>query len=263
MTVSSLLAYPLLAQATDYSTPAGTRPARRTEDGAGTVLPGGRQLNPFGKQFTTGSGPFGLTISPTGTRVITANAGQDLLSLTFLENSAGDWHALQLNFPKKRDPNDEHYWKSAFMGLAFDNEQILYPAEGDSGQVRAFDRATGKWLRRYTLNAGGFDDSYSGDMAFDSERGLLHVLDQANFRIAVFDVRRAHRPIASVRVGRLPFAVVLSPDRKRLYARTPDFTPYDLQAANLAVFDPAKAKKPLDPKPSPRMDDPKEVKRGR
>ena len=213
-----MLAFALLSHGAEhYRTPAGTRAALRTEEGAGTVLPGGRLLNPFGKQFTTGSGPFGLTISPNGTRVVTANGGPDLLSLTFVENNAAVWQARQLNIPKKRDPNEEDDWSSAFMGLAFDGEQILYAAEGESGQVRAFDPATGKRLRRYDLNAGGFDDSYSGDMAFDSERGLLYVVDQANFRIAVFDVRQTHRLVASVRVGRLPFAVALSPNRNRLY----------------------------------------------
>ena len=209
----------LFGAAEDYRTPAGLRQAVRTEAGPGSILPGGRLLNPYGKQFVTGSGPFGLAISPNGDRVVTANGGPDLLSLTFLEGRAGDaWRARELVIPKRRDPKqDDDDWKSAFMGLAFDGDQVLYASEGESGQVRAFEPATGKKLRRYNLNAGGFDDSYSGDMAFDAGRGLLYVVDQANFRVAVFDVRRQHRLIGNVRVGRLPFAIALSPDGKRLY----------------------------------------------
>ena len=57
-----LLCLPRLP-ATDYRTPAGTAPARRTETGKDTVLPGGRLLSPYGAQYTTGPGPFGLAIA--------------------------------------------------------------------------------------------------------------------------------------------------------------------------------------------------------
>src|SRR5450432_415055 len=70
----SFLALPLAVaiptiQAADYRTPAGLRPAHRTEEGAGTVLPGGRLLSPYGTQYTTGPGPFGLAVSPNGNRI--------------------------------------------------------------------------------------------------------------------------------------------------------------------------------------------------
>ncbi len=205
-----------LAAGADYKTPAGTRPASRTESGDGTVLPGGRFLTPYGRQYTTGPGPFGLAISPSGSMVVTANGGPDRYSLTVL-----DKNGIRTIRTHKRDKDDapdgdDDDWKSAFMGLAFDGENVLYASEGESGQVRAADPANGKRLSRLDLNGDGFADSYSGDLAFDSERGVLYAVDQANFRVVVFDAR-ARKRIASVRVGRLPFAMTLSPDRKRLY----------------------------------------------
>ncbi len=206
--------------AADYRAPAGDRPARRTEEGAGTVLPGGRLLSPFGGQYTTGPGPFGLAISPSGDRIVTANGGPDRFSLTMLENIDGVWRARQLAIPPKKegpdDAEDDDEWHSTFMGLAFDSESALYASEGESGQVRALDPTSGRRLARYDLNANGFTDSYSGDLALDAARGLLYVLDQANFRVAIFDVRRT-LALASVGVGRLPFAITLSPDCKRVY----------------------------------------------
>ena len=102
------------------------------------------------------------------------------------------------------------------MGLAFDGEETLYASEGESGRVRRVDLKTGKGAPFIDLNQGGAADSYTGDLAFDSERRLLYVVDQANFRIAIVDARR-RAVIASIRTGRLPFAVALSPDRKTAY----------------------------------------------
>ena len=45
---------------------------------------------------------------------------------------------------------------------------------------------------------------------------MLYVVDQANFRVAVIDTR-SRQVVASVKVGRLPFAMTLSADRRKLY----------------------------------------------
>src|SRR5947209_6123801 len=207
---------PMLAS--DYRTPAGLRHARRTEDGSGSILPGGRLLSPYGRQFTTGPGPFGLAISPSGQRIVTSNGGLDRTSLSLLENTGTGWaiHTLAVSAKGKSEAGDDDDWKSTFMGLAFDGENVLYASEGESGQVRVVDPSSGRRIARLNLNQKGFDDSYSGDLAFDAPRGLLYVVDQANFRFVVFDVRN-RQVLSSVRVGRLPFAIALSPDGQRVY----------------------------------------------
>jgi len=46
-------------------------------------------------------------------------------------------------------------------------------------------------------------------------------------------------------------------DLSDAFAAQPDFAPYRLLPADPSIFDPAKAREPKDPHPSPRMDDPR------
>jgi YVTN family beta-propeller protein len=119
---------------------------------------------------------------------------------------------------KEKDTVDEFGasdWRGVFMGLALVNDHTVWASEGNSGRVSQFDWGADR-RRVVDLNQGGFHDSYTADLAWDADRGMLYVVDQANFRVAAIDTK-THRVVASVKVGRLPFAVALSPDRKRLY----------------------------------------------
>ena len=53
---------------------------------------------------------------------------------------------------------------------------LAYPTQGADNMIE--------------LNQGGFKDSYSGDLALDRKRDLLYVIDQANFRLVIFDTRK-------------------------------------------------------------------------
>src|SRR5207302_5301432 len=97
MRIALVLLAATMALAADYRTPAGTHTARRTEEGAGSILPGGRLLLPFGKQYTTGPGPFGLAVNGDGSRVVTANGGPDRFSLTLLERDGAAWRTRTLS----------------------------------------------------------------------------------------------------------------------------------------------------------------------
>ena len=44
------------------------------------------------------------------------------------------------------------------------------------------------------------------------------------------------------------------------FTTSPDFTPYKVVPIDERLFEPAQARDPLDPKPGPRMDDPKAVR---
>ncbi len=193
--------------------PAKERPARRAESGE-SVLPGGRLITPIGDQFMTGPGPFGLAISDSGRYVATADTGPRF-AITVLDNQTGKMrHFIAKTKDEPQDGDDE--WRSVFMGIAFDGEARVFASEGESGRVRLIDLATGKKLKQFELNGGGFRDSYSGDLAYDSARGLLFVVDQANFRLAVINVRDG-RVISSQRAGRLPFAVAYDASRREAY----------------------------------------------
>lgn len=212
--VEILLLSTLLAA--EYRTPAGTEPPSR-RPGVTSILPGGRMIDPAGRQVATGPGPFGVAVSPSGKRIVSSDGGPYRHSLTVIENDDGQWRTRTIVAKKPESENEnEDDLRSVFQGVAFDTERDLYASEGNSGRVLLLDPSSGKRRATFNLNQGGYRDSYSGDLAIDRSRGLLYVLDQANFRMAVFDIRRKHL-IASVRVGRLPFAIALSPDGRRAY----------------------------------------------
>lgn len=205
--------------AADFRPPAGDRTATRRV-GAETILPGGRMVEPLGRQFTTGPGAFGLALSPDGRYAVTSDGGPNRHTLTVIDTQATPWSVRQLrarrgNAPSE-PPDDEDDWRSVFMGLAFESNGRLFAAEGNSGRVRHIQIPSGRLLGVFDLNQGDYSDSYSGDIAYDARRELLFVVDQANFRVAVFNTKN-RRLISSVRVGRLPFKLALSPDGKRLY----------------------------------------------
>jgi hypothetical protein len=49
-------------------------------------------------------------------------------------------------------------------------------------------------------------------------------------------------------------------DLSDVFTDKPDFAGYEVLPEDARLFDPAAAKEPLDPKPSPRMDDPRAIK---
>ncbi len=157
-------------------------------------------------------------MSPDGKTVVTADGGPNRYALSILDNSAHP-AMRHLNTTRRHNVNgvnDEDDWQSVFMGLAFDGNDVLYASEGESGRVRRVEVATGKNSLLVDLDQGGYRDSYTGDLAMDAARGLLYVIDQANFRVAIVDVRR-RAVLASIRTGRLPFAIALSSGAQRVY----------------------------------------------
>src|ERR1035438_6224179 len=200
--------------------PAGNRPAQKHANGA--ILPGGRVIFPDGAQIITGAGPFGLAVSADGHTVITANGGPGRNSLTILEQGRSPkWEVRHLLAQTRAEPGegDEADWRGVFMGIAFLNQHSAYVSEGNSGKIGLFDwsgPSPAGPRRSIDMNRNGYDDSYTGDLALDHERNLLYVVDQANFRVASIDTR-TRLIVSSVKVGRLPFALALSEDRRKLY----------------------------------------------
>ena len=206
---------PLIGQS--WRPPAGTRPALR-RPGAESILPGGRMVAPLGRQFSTGPGPWGLAISPNGKTVVTSDGGPNKYSLSVLLNEKDGWrgvtHTAVKRGDKEKEAEDDFY--SVFMGLTFEDDKDIFASEGNSGNVRILGAQSGHTKHVFKLNTGNFRDSYSGDLVFDRPRGILYVVDQANFRVVGLDVKK-RRIISSTRVGRLPFAIGLSPDRKHVW----------------------------------------------
>jgi YVTN family beta-propeller protein len=219
LALSALAIFSLLAQS--FTAPAGVRQALRRE--GASILPGGRIIAPAGKEYPTGPGPFALALSPSGRSAITANTGPWRYTLTLLTHDrVGQWEGREIDAraPSTLDvfgvPRDEGGdWKGVSNGVAFSGERAFWVSEGNSGRVALYD-STEERRRAIDLNAGGYSDSYTSGLAFDSLRGMLYVADQANSRIGIVDAR-TRQVLASVRVGRLPFDLALSPDGDKLY----------------------------------------------
>ena len=178
----------------------------------------------MGQSFITGPGPFGLAVSPSGKTLITANTGPGQNSLTLLgQERSGQWlvrHIMARTAEEDRASGDRDDsgslgWRGVFMGIAFAGEHSVYVSEGNSGKLALIDLNYEK-RRAIDLNQHGFQDSYTGDLVLDENRNFLYVVDQANFRVAVIDTK-SRAVVASVKTGRLPFAIALSPDHRRLY----------------------------------------------
>src|SRR5882762_2271183 len=179
------MAVPVLAA--NYAAPAGTRPAI-SRPGAPSILPGGRIIAPAGKQYVTGPGPFGLAVSADHKTILTANSGPERSSLTVLERRKTGWAVHHILTPLAKPANankaergeEGGRWRSIFMGAAFNGKHGAFVSDGNSGLVRLVDLASGARRKIFDLNQDGFSDSYTGDLALDSERGVLYAVDQAN-----------------------------------------------------------------------------------
>ena len=248
------------ARSADYRAPAGDQTAIR-RPGATTILPGGRIVTPLGEQHPTGPGPFGLAVAPDGNTVVSADGGPGRFSLSVLERADNQRWLLKSLKTRDRDKDDakgkdddDDDWRSVFMGLAFDGSKALYAAEGNSGRVRLLNPGNGRAEAKLELNQGAFRDSYSGDIALDRRRDLLYVVDQANFRVAIFDTKRK-RLLSSVKVGRLPFAIALAPNGQRIYVTNLGMFEYQaLPGADRKRPRETGAPKPLFGFPSPEQE---------
>jgi YVTN family beta-propeller protein len=211
----ALLTFNAIMAAQSYYAPAGVRPALRRA--AASILPGGRVIAPLGNQYITGAGPFGLVVNGSGKTVVTANGGPGRNSLTIMERDKDNHWELRHLLARKLNTGEEFDaadWRGVFMGLALSGEHAVFASEGNSGKISLFEWNADR-RRVIDLNRS-YEDSYTGDLAIDVTRNVLYAVDQANFRVAVIDTR-SRQVVASVKVGRMPFALALSPDRNKLY----------------------------------------------
>ncbi len=198
----------------------------------GSILPGGRIVAPAGDQYLTGPDPFGLAVSPSGKVLATASAGRDQSTPVAMERrNDGQWEPVQPG-SQGFDPPDlsgASDWRAASRGLVFSGEHAVFASEGASGRISLIDWLAGR-VRTIDLNQGGATGSYAGDLALDAPSGLLYAADPENSRVAVIEAR-SRQTIAWVALAGPPFALALSPDRRKLYAAIGG------EAGSLAVVD--------------------------
>jgi YVTN family beta-propeller protein len=191
-----------------------------------TILPGGRALKPLGTQVDVGPGAFGLAFSPKGLVGI-AETGFERFGVAVIEPRKDNKWRERLFWAapsdddrddesKSRSKDREDRWESVSYGIAFDSEKSVWVSEGDSGKVRLLDTGNGRSRRMVDIDSAQYRNSYTADLAIDSARHILYVLDQANNRLVLIDTEK-HTVLSSVATGYMPFTIALSPDRNTVY----------------------------------------------
>jgi len=191
------------------SVPAGNK-FSEIKIGGTTILPSGRFVTPAGQLIRITDDPFGLAISPNGKKSVTLHDGVftiiDIESLNAIRVPSYD--------NKIKSPLS----KGSFLGIAFSSDsKTVYLSGGDNGAVIKYDIESLTRLDSISLNGTvnglEFNDSFTSDLVLNESNNELLVLDRANFRMVRIDL--ASRKItASIKVGRLPFGLTLSPDKK-------------------------------------------------
>jgi len=200
----------------DFRPPAGERYA--IVRASTSILPGGRVVQPMGLQIAAGPGTFGLAISRKGV-LATTDIGYERVGMTIINQTKDGWQEKHI---WARTPHSdvaeqaEPGWKGVFLGIAYDSDRAVWISEGDSGRLRLVNIDTGNHQKIVDLNQGEWRNSFTADLAFDAGRRLIYVIDQANFRVAIVDARKG-QVLSSVRVGRMPFSIALSPDGNTAY----------------------------------------------
>lgn len=203
--------------------PAGNRPTRINENGT-TILPSGRFLTPAGDLVRITSDPFGMALSPDGRKAVTLHDGV----FTVIDLSTKE---------ATRVPSYDGHIKSplsngSYIGVAFAGDsRTLFLSGGDNGAVIIYDINTLSRLDSISMNGTidnvDYTDSFTSDLVYNGPMNELIVLDRANFRVVRIDLT-TRKITASIKVGRQPFGLSLSPDRKTAFVANVGMYEYPL-----------------------------------
>ena len=175
-------------------------------EGDTAVLVNGRRVTPAGRVLRTQSYAWGLALTPDGTRAAVLN--KDAFELVDLREPYGVRRVPPIGI------KSEERGTGSYMGAAFSPDGAsFYYGSANEGRILVFDVATAAVVGAIDLNTNGFDDSFAGDLALSRDGRRLFVVDQFNYRLVTVDVE-SKKVVQSVRVGRNPFAVTLSPDER-------------------------------------------------
>lgn len=174
------------------------------------VLPSGRKVTPAGQTIRITHDPFGMSISPDGKKAVTLHNGVfTIIDLDNLNN---------IRVPSYDGTIASPLSNGSFLGVAFSpDSKWVYLSGGDNGAVIIYDIAT--WQRVDSISLNGivnrekFDDSFTSDIVLNPSNNELLVLDRGNFRLVRIDLAK-RKITASIKVGRQPFGLALSPDKK-------------------------------------------------
>jgi DNA-binding beta-propeller fold protein YncE len=191
------------------SVPAGNQFTQINKGGT-TILPSGRFATPAGKLIQITNDPYGMAISPDGKKSVTLHNG--VFTIIDLQNLGAT------RVPSYDGKIKSPLSKGSFLGVAFSGDsKTVYLSGGDNGAVISYD--TEKLMRTDSISLNGivngveYGDSFTSDLVLNESSNELLVLDRGNFRMVRIDLS-TRKITASIPVGRQPFGLTLSPDKK-------------------------------------------------
>ena len=231
LSLAVLLALPgalLNAQASKKTTTLLTVPAGNrfcTINQAGTsVLPSGRFVTPAGETIRITHDPFGMALSPDGNKAVTLHNGVftiiDLASMNATRVPSYDGKIVS------------PFSNGSFLGVAFSpDSKTIFLSGGDNGAVIVYDITTMQRTDSISLNGmvgnESFDDSFTSDLVLNESSNELLVLDRGNFRLVRLDLA-TKKITASIPVGRQPFGLAFSPDKRLAFVANVGMYSYPL-----------------------------------
>ncbi len=193
--------------------------------GGYSVLPSGRRVTPVGTTLRITNDPFGLAVSPDGRRVVALHSGA--VSLIDAEQP----HQA-LRIPDYAKTFADPFKGATFLGAAFaPDSKIVYLSGGDKGNIVIFDTEKKEKTDEISLNQPfgnqQFEESFTSDLLLNPAQNELLALDRAHFRMVRIDLT-SKKITASIPVGRQPFGLSLSPDKKYAFVANVGLYAYPL-----------------------------------
>ena len=199
-----------------------------------SILPSGRYLTPAGSLVRITNDPFGMAVSPDGKKAVTLHNGVfTIIDLASLNTTRVPGYEKKLNSPLAHQPlnsspfaNDSIQHgvlptalpQGSFLGVAFaPDSKTVYLSGGDNGAVIVYDIEKLQRIDSISLNGNAagtdYDDSFTSDLLLNADNNELLILDRGNFRMVRYDLG-TKKITASIPVGRQPFGLALSADKK-------------------------------------------------
>lgn len=197
--------------------------ARIQEKGV-SVLPSGRYISPAGEMIRITHDPFGMRVSPDGTKAVTLHNGVfTIIDLTTMHPTRVPSYDGKIVSP---------FSNGSFLGVDFgEQSNIVYLSGGDNGAVLVYDIQQMRRVDSISLNGKVgeilFEDSFTSDLLYNADKKELLVLDRANYRMVRINTQ-TRQIEASVPCGRLPFGLSLSPDKKYAFVANVGMYSYPL-----------------------------------
>ncbi|MFZ1291021.1 MAG: bifunctional YncE family protein/alkaline phosphatase family protein [Melioribacteraceae bacterium] len=182
-------------------------------NGGISVLPSGRYATPAGEFLRITHDPYGLSISPDGNKAVTLHNGVfTIIELNSLNATRVPSYDKRIKSPLS---------KGSFLGVAFyTDSKKVYLSGGDNGAIIVYDIEKLEKVDSISLNGIvndiDYQDSFTSDLLLNEDKNELLVLDRGNFRMVRIDLSSG-KITASINVGRQPFGIAVSPDKKQAF----------------------------------------------